>query len=328
MKILLVGSHLGNNLESFVKRGLEACGCQVMFVGYQENRKISPWLRMIVTRSRPIRKIAAGSLMKRFFDQVASAAAAWQPDTILSIKGEMLDGEHIEFLGKEFGARTALWFPDDPRFFESLTRYIAPSYDYVFTKSDAMIPKYKEIGASRAHVLPFGCDPTVHHPDLGIDKKNDVCFVGTYDGRRARILKSIKDVPNAYVYGPYWNVFLRSLARPPVWGEEMTRTLNSSKIILNIHVESDLRLAPNMRTFEVPACQGFLLTDKVEGIDKYYKVGKEIVCYNDTKELVELVKYYLHMDEERKEVSSRGYERSIAEHTYEKRMNQLLSIIR
>lgn len=327
-KVLLVGSHLGHNLESFVKRGLEACGCQVVFAGYQEKRKVSPWLRMVITRSKPLKKIAAGSLMKRFFEQVASTAADWEPEIILSIKGEMLDGSHIEYLGKEFGAATALWFPDDPRFFDSLVRHIAPSYDYIFTKSDIMIPKYEEIGAKRVHVMPFGCDPSLHHPSPSTVKKTDVCFVGTYDRRRARTLKAIKDIPNSYVYGPYWNLFLRSMARPAVWGEEMTHTLNSSKIILNIHVESDLGLAPNMRTFEVPACRGFLLTDRARNIEKYYVPGKEIVCYDDAKELTELAKYYLHNDEEREEISLRGYERSMADHSYEKRMKQLLSIIR
>jgi spore maturation protein CgeB len=191
-----------------------------------------------------------------------------------------------------------------------------------------MIPKYTEIGAKNVHVLPFGCDPAVHHPDPDASKKNDVCFIGTYDRQRARTLNAIRDIPNAHVYGPYWNVFLRSMARPPVWGKEMTNTLNASKIVLNIHVQSDLGLAPNMRTFEVPACRGFLLTDKAEGIGKYYEIGKEIVCYTDTKELAELVKYYLQMDKEREEISSRGYKRSIKEHTYEKRMKQLLSIVR
>ena len=33
------------------------------------------------------------------------------------------------------------------------------------------------------------------------------------------------------------------------------------------------------RNFEIPGCGGFLLTDYVPGLERYFQIGEEIVCY-------------------------------------------------
>lgn len=81
---------------------------------------------------------------------------------MLSIKGEAVKPETIEWISREVGAKTALWYPDDPRFFNSLVKYIAPSYDYVFTPLQRAIKRYKEIGCRAVHFLPFACEETIH----------------------------------------------------------------------------------------------------------------------------------------------------------------------
>ena len=53
------------------------------------------------------------------------------------------------------------------------------------------------------------------------------------------------------------------------------------------------------RNFEVPGCGGFVLTDRAENLESYYTPGKEVVCFGDTEELVELARHYLAHEEER-----------------------------
>jgi len=64
----------------------------------------------------------------------------FNPDLALSIKGDAVKHETVKWMKRELGTKTALWYPDDPRFFNSLVRYIAPSYEYVFTASEKAIP--------------------------------------------------------------------------------------------------------------------------------------------------------------------------------------------
>ena len=266
--------------------------------------------------------------MKTFLSQITTAAKKFEPDLLLSIKGEMIDGKSVEALSKEYGIKTALWFPDDPRFFNSLVRHTAPYYDYVFTKSHMMIPRYEKIGCERVSVIPLGCDPVIHKLKPELIRNLEVCFVGSYSYRRAAILKNLKN-NDLHVYGPYWNIFhYTKNYHSAIWGEDFTNILNESMMSVNIHVLSDLGVAPNMRTFEIPACGALLLTDRPKEIEKYYDVGREILCYSNGMELKELVDFYKDMPEERYKISKKGYDRTIKDHTYKQRMNLMLSIIK
>ncbi len=60
------------------------------------------------------------------------------------------------------------------------------------------------------------------------------------------------------------------------------------------------------RNFEVPGCGGFMMTGYADDLDSYYSPGKEIVCFRDNKDLLDIIKYYLANEDERKAVAFRG----------------------
>jgi spore maturation protein CgeB len=332
MRILLLGSHMNYNLEHYVYMNLVKLGHEVRFYGYKEKlgRFANP-VRMAITRSKTIRNLANVFWLNRINDEIKRIAKAFRPDLVLSIKGEAVEPETIEWIREELGAKTALWYPDDPRFFNSLVRYIAPSYDHVFTASEKAIDMYKEIECRRVYFLPFACEPTVHKkliPPDGRDACNglDVVFVGTYTRRRGRLIRALERAGiKVEVYGPYWRYFKRSRnVHNGVYGPEMVKVFNSAKIVLNIHVEDDLSYKVNMRTFEATGCGSFLLTDYAYGMGKLFRVNEELAVYANENELVKLAKYYLNEDE-RKVVGKRSQERAYKEHTYENRMIELVS---
>ena len=335
MKILLLGSHMNYNLEQYVYMNLVKLGHEVRFYGYKERLgKFANPIRMAITRSKLIRDLANVFWLNRINNEIKRIAETFYPDLVLSIKGEAVKPKTIEWIREELGAKTALWYPDDPRFFNSLVKYIAPSYDHVFTASEKAIDMYKDIGCEKVHFLPFACEPTVHRKlnlSDGISKTNnlDVVFVGTYTRRRARLIKALEKAGiKVKVYGPYWRYFMRSNnVRDGIYGPEMVKVFNSAKIVLNIHVEDDLPYKVNMRTFEATGCGSFLLTDYAYGIEKLFKVGEELVSYNDADELVELVKYYLEDKEERMTISEKAQKKTYYRHTYGQRIVHLLSLV-
>ena len=77
------------------------------------------------------------------------------------------------------------------------------------------------------------------------------------------------------------------------------------------------------RNFEVPGCGGFVLTDRAENLEAYYTPDKEVVCFGDTEELVELARHYLAHEEERVAIARLGYERTLREHTYAHRFREI-----
>jgi spore maturation protein CgeB len=130
------------------------------------------------------------------------------------------------------------------------------------------------------------------------------------------------------VYGDYWNYFWPGKGtNRAISGPEMVKAFNASKIVLNVHADSDLDNKVNTRTFEATGCRSFLLTDRGYGMDEYFKIGQEVVCYDDERNLVELAKYYLSADKERKEISARGQERAYSNHTYTSRLSEMLRTI-
>jgi spore maturation protein CgeB len=79
------------------------------------------------------------------------------------------------------------------------------------------------------------------------------------------------------------------------------------------------------RTFEVPGCGGLLLTERVEHLDEYYELGREIVCFDSTEDLADRIRWLLQHESEREAIADAGYQRTLRDHTYERRYELIFS---
>ena len=96
----------------------------------------------------------------------------------------------------------------------------------------------------------------------------------------------------------------------------MIDIFKSSKINLNFSKVWRLgKLQIKGRIFQVCMAGGFLLTEYVPGIEKYFKIDKEIVCFHNTEEMIDKITYYLEYDEERRAIAQAGWERATGEYT-------------
>jgi len=86
--------------------------------------------------------------------------------------------------------------------------------------------------------------------------------------------------------------------------------------------------AVNQRVFDVPACGAFLVTDHREQLEALFVPGSEVVFYREPGEIEELVRFYLANDAARRKVVAAGRARVLAEHTYDRRLAQLLTVMR
>lgn len=94
---------------------------------------------------------------------------------------------------------------------------------------------------------------------------------------------------------------------------------------------TQMKGAPNQRVFDVSACESFILTDYREQLEDLFNLSgnkQEMVCYKDVSEIPELITFYLSHDAERKKIAQRARERVIACHTWEKRIEVLLKIMK
>jgi spore maturation protein CgeB len=76
------------------------------------------------------------------------------------------------------------------------------------------------------------------------------------------------------------------------------------------------------------ACGGFLLTDYRADLEELFEVGREVVYYQDGRDLCKKIEYYLAHPKERETIARCGQEKVLREHTYKRRIEKLISVIR
>lgn len=120
---------------------------------------------------------------------------------------------------------------------------------------------------------------------------------------------------------------IQKIARSPLFGIEMFKALAHAKISFNIHGEVAGDYAANVRLFEVTGAGSCLLTDWKKNITELFEPDREIVTYTSADECIEKVQWLLNHKEECAAIAKKGQERTLRDHTYQKRVAQLHEII-
>lgn len=86
--------------------------------------------------------------------------------------------------------------------------------------------------------------------------------------------------------------------------------------------------AVNQRVFDVPACDGFVLTDNQPQLAHLFEPGKEVLTYDEPGEIPERLASLLGNAAQRTKISAAARRRIVAEHTYEHRVTELCRVMR
>lgn len=280
-------------------------------------------------------------------DDAVAVAADFRPDLVLSLNSvECFSVVQVEAI-RRLGIRTAAWFTDDPYFID-VTKNIAPHYDYVFTLEEACVPIYAERGCPHVFHLPFGANTAFYKPKRGdAGGVADICFIGSAFRNRAAFFDRIAPYlrsKKVMIAGYWWErmtnyAMIADQIRNGIWisPDETASVYNRAKIVINMHRAIDDETNQNVgavsarsvnpRSFEISACAAFQLTDVRHSLPSFFATGDEVATYESPEELIEKAEYYLSRDEERRAVALRGYARTMREHTYPRRVRQLLDAV-
>jgi hypothetical protein len=97
-------------------------------------------------------------------------------------------------------------------------------------------------------------------------------------------------------------------------------------INLNL-VNGNAETGLNMRHFEITAAGGFMLCYRQPELEELFEVGRECVVFDNEKDLLEKVQYYLSHPAERVEIAQAGQRRTLSQHLYSHRLLKLLEIM-
>ena len=69
------------------------------------------------------------------------------------------------------------------------------------------------------------------------------------------------------------------------------------------------------------------MVDERTLLPEAFEIGREIITFNSFSDLTEKIQYYLEHPQERVEIAQRARARVMRDHTYDKRIEQMLSVI-
>lgn len=272
---------------------------------------------------------------------------AFKPAYALILKGTGFKPEWNEALKKK-GVCTLLWHPDP-----DLPEWLLPlirSVDFCFTMAEGMLPAWREKGARQVAWLSQGFEPSFF--EVGAitesDRRfygSDVAFVGNIDSskgylsRRYKLERVIREGIQLKWWGPALGrklvnlpIFFSSLGQAYggrfVHGPEFAKVALCSKIFLAFDREINIRRSMSARMYTAVGCGAFYLCEAVEGIESVLTPGKEIVTFKGEDEMIEKIRYYLSRTSEREAIARAGQARVLQEHTYQRRIAQMLEIVR
>jgi len=222
---------------------------------------------------------------------------------------------------RKLGAYVIGWFFDDENRFEGYSRWWIPCMDYIFTADKASISRYQQLGAKAFHLLVTG-EPEDFEP-TPVDLFYDVSFVGSkYVADRDILVKRFYDD------GVSISTFGKGWSNGYISHDEMAQIFCTSKI--NICFTKSYAGERNQlkgKIFDITMCGGFLLCEYVDGIEDYFEIGKEIVCFNNYTEALEKIHYYLINDDEREMIAKAGKLRSTRDLSQSKLLENVFSAI-
>jgi spore maturation protein CgeB len=120
---------------------------------------------------------------------------------------------------------------------------------------------------------------------------------------------------------------LRARHHGKAWGLDMYRVLARSRIVVNRHIEAAEGFANNMRLYEATGMGAALLTEDAENLGDLFEPGSEVVAYRGEEDLITSIEELAADDGRRGAVAHGGHERTLREHTYDRRIAELAAML-
>jgi hypothetical protein len=285
---------------------------------FRLRRKVVPWVSRLRNRDW-------------FYDILAAQIKHYKPDVLLNQAMDGISGSflkeikpYVKLLAGQHAATQLVEFED------------WNVYDLVIS---SFPPTLKWLGErnvpAELHRLGFDERTLIALQNQDRGETIPVSFVGSLGEihqSRMVLLERLSEKVPLVIWGPTPDVGfsesrLANCYRGTAWGIDMYNVLRNSLITLNHH-GNVAAYANNMRLYEATGTGTLLVTDWKENLHEVFEPGKEVIAYRTPEECAELIQYYLEHDNEREAIARAGQQRTLREHTYHQRMQELLDIVR
>lgn len=280
----------------------------------------------------------------RVFEQAArEAVTGMQPDIFLTIKGTNIKAEFLRWL-RHRGVTTVVFYPDFHFDHPGVLLDDFGAYDVIITTKTFQLEMLRRrFGARKVSYVPHGYSDGIHRPIRGELSENDydadLQHVGAHSSYKQRWLAGLtENCPNATfrIFGARWSKSAvgTSLQKCTV-GDSLydcaySIALQTARINVAVMMgphESGWQDNVSTRTFEIPACGGFMLHIDNDEVREFFKPGEEIDVFSSPEELADKARFYLAKPEQRLRMIQRAYARCVPAYGYGARAAEMMQII-
>jgi spore maturation protein CgeB len=160
----------------------------------------------------------------------------------------------------------------------------------------------------------------------------DITFIGSFESDRYyQLMQLARQGLKIRVWGNGWSHCKRTvdtliIEKKPLYDQAYQKAIMASKINLCFlrKINRDLHTS---RSFEIPACGGFMLAERTEEHLNFFLDGKEAVFFENknTNDLYHKCIYYLDHEKERRAIAIAGRQRCInSGYSHEDRLSLIL----
>jgi spore maturation protein CgeB len=150
---------------------------------------------------------------------------------------------------------------------------------------------------------------------------------GSFPGAKTLLttIPKIKNIANSQTRPRSQDVdqAIASRSKPARFGIAMYQTLFTSKVTLNSHIDIATRFASNMRLYEATGVGACLLTEWQDNLHELFEPDSEVVTYRTPEEALEKFHYLLEHEAERRKIALAGQRRTLRDHTFKVRADDL-----
>jgi len=294
---------------------------------------------------RGVRRLIWPLAVAEYNQKIVDIVKMQPPDLFLTVKGSYIQVETLELLAS-IGIATVNYYPDYHFSYKGVVdKAVFPYYSHFFTTKSFQLDYLNNLlGTDKVSFLHHGYVSDVHKPsdsssiNLGVESDCDLLYIGTYDQQKEQWFAAIKkQFPRLIfkIYGESWkqkskNTLLKeSIVGQGVYGSVYAKTIQSAKISLGIHMgaadKSGWQDLVSTRTFEIPACKGFMLHIDNKEVRSLFEPEKEIGVFSDIESLSEQIEHYLTNEQHRLECVENAFQRCVPAYSYDKRAESIIN---
>lgn len=318
--------------------GFRDLGWSVQEVDQRDFRARAGGDILLKAASRLTRRSSEEAYRCKLLDECRTLKA----DVFLAIKGIGISGNLLRQI-KDTDALTVMYYPDYEFNHPGMSSDSFGEYDlFVTTKTFQLAHLEQILGRKRVAYVPHGYSGGIHRPIVDYmeeqDYRVDLIYPGNHSAYKQKWLEeSLTDLPepSIEIIGNRWreNASAGPLSRARMPGGRIgvayAEALQTARINISVHFgpsASGWEDLVSTRTFEIPACKGFMLHIDNEEVRQFFSPGEEIDVFSTPEELADKIRFYLARPELRARMIERAYLRAVPAYSYAARAKQIVAL--